>query len=187
MDINARNAHDHLALGRGWANASSTPFRLYKHFAHEGGAATPFFLHWPAGIKPRREWYQDSAQLIDLMPTILDLAGGRYPTKMHGNPIPTVDGISLRPAFNFQPLGRKKPLFIEHENHAFVREGDWKLVGERVSPAGGLNRERWELYNLREDRSELNNLAAVEKARVARMSQAWERWAARAGVFPKKK
>ena len=186
-DIEARNASEHLALGRAWANASSTPFRLYKHFAHEGGAATPFFLHWPARIKPHEGWYQDAAQLIDLMPTILDLAGAPYPTELHGNQIPALEGISLRPAFDHKSLARQNPLFIEHENHAFVRDGDWKLVGQRVSPASGLDQTRWELYNLDEDRSELNNLMASQKERAARMSWQWETWAKRVGVFPKKK
>lgn len=186
-DIKARNESDHLALGRAWANASSTPFRLYKHFAHEGGAATPFFIHWPAGIKPQKDWYSEPAQLIDLMPTILDLAGARYPSEFHGHDLPALDGVSLRPAFGHESLKRKNPLFIEHEDHAFVLDGSWKLVGQRVSPASGLDRTKWELYNLEEDRSELQDLRDVEKDRAEGMSRQWEAWATRVGVFPKKK
>lgn len=185
MDIKARNASGALALGRGWANAGSTPFRLYKHFAHEGGAATPFIAHWPAKIKPRKDWYENPAQLIDLMPTILDLAKAKYPNEYHGNKIPALDGISLRPSFDGKALNRKQPIFIEHEDHAFIRDGDWKLVGKGVSPKGGVDRSKWELYNLRRDRSELNNLTSAEPERFKRMSAQWDTWAKRVGVFPK--
>ncbi|MFP6864961.1 MAG: arylsulfatase [Roseibacillus sp.] len=187
LDIKKRNESGNLAVGTAWANASSTPFRLYKHYAHEGGAATPFFAHWPAGIKPSNEWYEDPAQLIDLMPTILDVAGAAYPGEFNGHKIPAHDGISLRPAFSFEGLNRRNPLFVEHENNAFVRDGNWKLVGRKVSPKGGLDKSKWELYNLKEDRTELNNLATTEANRAKKMSRQWEAWAKRVGVFPKEK
>jgi arylsulfatase len=41
------------SYGTAWANLSNTPFRLYKHWVHEGGIATPFIVHWPRGIKER--------------------------------------------------------------------------------------------------------------------------------------
>ncbi|MFP6857129.1 MAG: arylsulfatase [Roseibacillus sp.] len=187
LDIKKRNESGSLAVGTAWANASSTPFRLYKHYAHEGGAATPFFAHWPAGIKPSNEWYEDPAQLIDLMPTILDVADAAYPGEFNGHKIPAHDGVSLRPAFNFEGLNRRNPLFVEHENNAFVRDGNWKLVGRKVSPKGGLDKSKWELYNLKEDRTELNNLATTEADRAKKMSRQWEAWAKRVGVFPKGK
>ena len=115
-DIEKRNAQASNAYGRAWANASSTPFRLYKHFAHEGGAATPFFMHWPKRIKPREDWYTAPAQLFDIMPTLLELAGAPYPEDM-----PKLEGISLSPAFDGKPLERSKPIFIEHENNRSPR------------------------------------------------------------------
>ena len=179
-DIEARNNSSNCSYGEAWANASSTPFRLYKHFAHEGGSATPFFMHWPAAIKPQAEWFADSAQLIDVMPTILDITGARYPDKL-----PTLDGISLRPAFSGEPLKRDAPIFIEHENNAFVLSDSWKLVGRGVSPAGGVKPEKWELYDLNTDRIESRNLAKTQPERVANFAKLWDAWAARAGVFPK--
>lgn len=185
LDIEKRNESGGIAVGHGWANASSTPFRLYKHYAHEGGTATPFFLHWPARIKPLSRWYSEPCQLIDLMPTILDVAGAGYPSEFHGNAIPPLDGLSLRPAFDHESLARPSPLFVEHEDNAFVRDGSWKLVGRAVSPAKGLQRDRWELYNLAEDRSELHNLADSMPQRVKEMSSQWENWAKRVAVYPK--
>ncbi|MES2437532.1 MAG: arylsulfatase [Verrucomicrobiota bacterium] len=179
-DITKRNSVWNISYGTAWANLSATPFRLYKHFAHEGGAATPFFAHWPAGIKKRDGWFQQPGQIIDIMPTLLDVSGAHYPD---GKPV--LPGISLKPAFDGGTLNRTKPLFMEHETNAFLRDGDWKLVGRNVAPKDGLKPDRWQLYNLAEDRTELKNLAKQMPEKVAVLSTRWSRWAAEAKVYPK--
>jgi arylsulfatase A-like enzyme len=184
-DVEKRNQESANSYGEAWANASNTPFRLYKHFVHEGGASTPFIMHWPARIVPRKAWYSDPAQLIDLMPTILDVAGARYPARFHGNDIPAFDGVSLRPAFSGMTLARKNPIFVEHENNAFVRDGDWKLVGRGVSGGQEANRSKWELYNIKVDRTEMKNLVDAHPERVEDLATQWDAWAKRAKVYPK--
>ncbi|MBG87044.1 MAG: arylsulfatase [Verrucomicrobiales bacterium] len=183
-DIEKRNNYSGNSYGEAWSNAGNTPFRLYKHFVHEGGASTPFFMHWPAKIKARRDWYREPGQLIDLMPTIIDVAGAKYPRQFHGNDIPALDGISMRPAFSANPLGRKEPIFVEHENNAFIRDGDWKLVGKGVSAQTGVDRSKWELYNIRTDRTETRDLRAKHPERAKRMADQWDAWARRANVYP---
>ncbi|MDA7916385.1 sulfatase-like hydrolase/transferase [Verrucomicrobia bacterium] len=184
-DIEKRNLESGNSYGEAWANASNTPFRLYKHFAHEGGTATPFFMHWPAKIEPRKDWFRKQAQLIDVMPTLLDVAGATHPKRFNDNQIYPLDGISLRPAFNGNALKRSEPIFVEHEDNAFVRDGDWKLVGRKVSPAGGVVPAKWELYNIAKDRTETSDLAPTEPERVKKMASQWNAWAKRAKVFPK--
>ena len=184
-DVERRNQQSANSYGEAWANASNTPFRLYKHFAHEGGTATPFFMHWPAKIEPRTDWYTEPAQLIDLMPTILDVTGGSYPERLYGNELPTLDGVSLRPAFSGEPLKRAEPIFVEHENHAFVRAGGWKLVGRDVSPRGGVDASRWELYDMGLDRTETRDLAAANPSMVKELAGKWMAWSERVGVYPK--
>ena len=184
-DIDKRNQESGNSYGEAWANAGNTPFRLYKHYVHEGGAATPFFMHWPAKISSKSNWYNSPAQLIDLMPTILDVAAAEYPEQAHGNIIPTLDGISLRPAFEALPLNRQQPIFIEHENNASIREGDWKLVGKGVAASKGVDASKWELYNITEDRIESNDLASSQPERVKTMAAKWDAWAQRAKVYPK--
>ena len=184
-DLEKRNLQSANSYGEAWANAGSTPFRLYKHFAHEGGTATPFFMHWPAGIEAREDWFTEPAQLIDIMPTILDVAGADYPAKMHGNELPALDGVSLRPAFGGSSLERGAPIFIEHENNAFVRDGDWKLVGRGVSADDGVKPEKWELYHMATDRTETTDLAATRPEKVQELAARWNTWAERAAVYPK--
>ena len=185
-DVKKRNQQSSNSYGEAWANASNTPFRLYKHFVHEGGSATPFFIHWPAKIKAQKDWYGAPAQLIDVVPTILDVAGAEYPEEMHGNKIPELDGNSMRPAFDGEELNRSQPIFVEHENNAFVRDGDWKLVGRGVSAEGGVIPSKWELYNMADDRTETKNLAEDIPEKLKKLAVQWDNWAKRAKVYPKR-
>lgn len=184
-DIEERNQYSSNSYGEAWSNASNTPFRLYKHFVHEGGAATPFFIHWPARIAPRKDWYRTPGQLIDIVPTIYDVAGAKYPKTAHGNDIPALDGISLRLAFDGQALKRTQPIFVEHENNAFVRDGNMKLVGRGVSAKRGVDPSKWELYDIAKDRTEVNNLATAQPEKVKELAGKWNTWAKRAHVYPK--
>jgi len=186
-DIDKRNLETNNNYGAAWANLSSTPFRLYKHFTHEGGSATPFFMHWPSGIKSQKDWYRSPAQIIDLFPTLLEVCGVDYPKSFHGNSLPSLRGISLTPSFSGKPLERSKPMFSEHENNAFMIEGRWKLVGKGVSSPKGPEIEKWELYDLKQDRTELNDLALTKKDRIKSMSKAWHAWSLRDKVYPKPK
>lgn len=173
------------SYGKAWANASSTPYRLYKHFAHEGGTNTPFIAHWPARIKPGRDWFREPAQIIDIMPTVVAVSGAAYPVEFNGHKITPIDGIPLTTAFDGNPLARKQPIFIEHEGNASVRDGEWKLVGRNVTPPRGLRKDRWQLYQMNDDGTELHDLAGEKPEKVAELSAKWEQWAKRAGVYPK--
>ena len=131
------------SYGKAWANVSNTPYRLFKHFAHQGGTNTPFIAHWPQRIEKGRDWFREPAQLIDIMATLVDVTGARYPSEFGGQKILPLDGVSLVPAFEGNSLNRQQPLFIEHENNAFVRNNEWKLVGRGVSPPAGLKQQQW--------------------------------------------
>ena len=171
-------ADTYVAYGRGWANASNTPFREYKHWTHEGGISTPLIAHWPAGIRADRAGTleRQPGHLVDLMATCVDLAGATYPTEVAGRAIKPREGVSLRPAFDGEPLARAQPLFWEHEGNRAVREGDWKLVAKEDAP--------WELYHIADDRIESRDLAASEPSRAKDLAAKWDAYAARADVLP---
>jgi arylsulfatase len=157
---------------------SDTPFREYKHWVHEGGISTPLIAHWPRGIDASRrgEFERQPGHLIDIMATCVDLAGAKYPTNFHGNAIKPMEGTSLAPAFHGKPLARTQPIFWEHEGNRAVRDGEWKLVAKENKP--------WELYNMKADRTEQNDLASSEPSRVQKMAAQWDAYAARANVLP---
>ena len=164
------------SYGTAWANLSNTPFRLYKHWIHEGGIATPLIVHWPAGIAERGGIRHTPSYLPDIMATLLEVTGTDYPAERNGRPVPPLEGRSFAPAFGAD-VPRPGPMFWEHEGNAAVRIGRWKLVRRYPGP--------WELYDLEADRTELHDLAAREPARVADMAAQYEAWAKRCGVLPR--
>ena len=185
-DKKKRNARfGAISYGKAWANVSSTPYRLYKHFTHEGGSCTPFIMHWPKRISSNEVWYRDPAQIFDIFPTLLDVAGAKYPKRYHGRKIPPLEGITLTPSFELRSLRRTEPIYIEHENNAFVRDGKWKLVGRNVAQRKGVNDKKWELYDMQKDGTELHNLFESRPDVAQNLVARWKDWAHRIGVYPK--
>ena len=152
--------------GRGWANLSNSPFRMYKRYTHEGGVATPLIVHWPAGVKAKGTLRHAPSHLIDIAPTCLAAAG----LKGKG-----IEGESLLPVFA-QDQKKERTLFWEHEGNRAVRKGDYKLVAMHNTP--------WELYDMSKDRSELKDLASAMPKKTAELRSAWEAWAKRVGAMP---
>src|SRR5262245_14491904 len=134
------------SYGSGWANAGATPFRLYKHYCHEGGIRTPLIVHWPGGIAARGEFRDQVGHIIDVMATYVDVCGATYPAKVGETAITPMEGKSLRPAFAGRPLDRPF-LAWEHERNRAIRVADWKLVARAKA--------EWELYDLAGDPVEL--------------------------------
>lgn len=162
------------SYGKAWANLSNTPFRLYKHFIHEGGIATPLIVHWPRGIADRGAVRHTPGYLPDIMATLLEVSQTDYPSSWQGNPVAPLEGHSLAGAFTAE-LASRPPMFWEHEGNSAVRIGSWKLV--RRHPGD------WELYDLDADRTELRDLAAQEPQRVRDMAAQYDAWAKRCGVL----
>jgi arylsulfatase A-like enzyme len=163
------------SYGVPWANVSNTPFRLYKHWVHEGGISTPCLMRWPEGIRKRGQLTQQVGHLIDIVPTCLAAARLRYPKEYKGQALLPLEGASLLPALEGQPIERG-PIFWEHEGNRAVRDGKWKLV----SKAPG----KWELFDMEADRTEMNDLAAANPAEVERLSALYDQWAAQCNVLP---
>ncbi len=177
-------ADTYIAYGRNWANVSNTPFREYKHWVHEGGIATPLIVHWPAGFEAKGKLRREPSHLIDIMATCVDVAGANYPDSRGGNKITPMEGQSLSPVFAGKSL-KERPLFWEHEGNAALRLGRWKLVCKKgVGKGDTVRPDRWELYDMEKDRSELNNLADNKPEKVKEMLKMWKDWARRAHVFP---
>ncbi len=160
------------SIGQNWANATNTPLRFWKVTSHEGGINTPMIAHWPRGISKEMEgkFYREPCHLIDLLPTWMELAGdsAQMPGESKESAIPEFDGISITPSFAGKPLSRTAPLFFAYGSGKAIRDGDWKLVRRSNSP--------WELHNLKEGRSEGNDLASRHPEKVQIMEQAWLDW-----------
>ena len=165
-------------IGPVWANVANTPFRYWKARVYEGGITSPFIVHWPAGIKEQGVVKSQAAHIIDIMPTLLELSGATYPEEFNGNTIDPYMGESMVSAFtNTEEAPINETLFWEHFGAAALRQGDWKLV----KLDGNAD---WELYNLKEDRTEMNNLAAKYPERLKAMQEEWNTMAKATDVFP---
>jgi len=158
-----------------WANASNTPFRLYKHWVHEGGIATPMVAYWPKVIAGTGANHAP-IHVVDLMATCLDVAGVPYPEEHDGHEIQPLEGESFYRALRGEAWERERPILWEHEGNRAVRDGRWKLVCKYPGD--------WELYDMIEDRTELHNLATSNVPQVDKMKVTYAEWAARCGVLP---
>lgn len=169
------------AYGGGWANVSNTPFRGYKHDGLEGGISTPFIFHWPKGLPDghQNSIVNDVAHLIDVMPTFLDAAGVDYPTEFHGEKVKPKEGVSLLPAMRGAQLLRWNPLGFEHHGNLALRDGRWKIVSQyqRNKP------RNWELFDMKLDRTEQNNLAQKMPEKLNEMVGKYQTWANKVGAI----
>ena len=160
-------------LGMNWATLNNTPFRRYKHFTHEGGVATPLIAHWPKGISSTLSgrFVNQPGHLVDVMPTVLQVTGAKYPAMRNGSKIIPLDGASFAPAFQGKGWTRREPIYYFHEGNRGLRQGKWKLVMKYKG--------EWELYDMDADRTELHNLASTRPEMVKKMAAQWDAWAAR--------
>ncbi len=170
--------------GAGWANLSNTPFRRFKAMLHEGGITAPFIAHWPAGLKARPGSITATpAYLTDVMPTVLELSGAKYPASVAGKPLFPLEGQSLVPIFQTGTRPAREWFFWEQYDNRAVRRGNWKAV----APADKEGRTSgWELYDLARDRAELHDLATRHPQILAELTAAWDKWALTHQVLPKK-
>ena len=174
----------YMSYGQSWANASNTPFRFFKKWLHEGGIATPLIIRWPASIVKERQGQivNQVGHLIDMMPTLCEISGAKYPKQFSGKKILPLQGQSLVPEIKMGQTVPHKPLYWSLNGHKAILLDDYKL--EAVA-----NEAPWELYNIKNDRSELTDLADTNPGKVKMMSDLWKKWADKVGVFkglPKK-
>jgi arylsulfatase len=164
------------SCGVPWANVSNTPFRLYKHWVHEGGIATPLIVHWPAEVKTGGELRRRPGQLPDVMATCVDVSGAKYPKEHDGREVLPLEGHSLMPIVKGDRPNGREALYWEHEGNCAVRRGKWKLVKRHPGD--------WELYDMEADRTETVDLAGERPDLVDDLAKMYVAWAGPRNVVP---
>ncbi|MEQ1892000.1 MAG: arylsulfatase [Planctomycetota bacterium] len=168
----------------GWAWAGSTPYRSTKLVgAHFGGTRQPMAIAWPKGIKPEATPRAQFHHVIDIVPTIYELTGITLPSMVNGVPQDSMDGISMTYTFA-DPVakGRRATQFFDIMASRGIYHDGWfaSAMGPREPWVGGIpkgarewspEKDTWELYNLEEDWSQANDLAAQMPEKVAEMQQ----------------
>jgi arylsulfatase A-like enzyme len=161
------SAATYLCLGPGFSSAANTPHRRHKTWVHEGGISTPLIAFWPAGIAAHGELRHSPGHVVDIVPTILELAGVTKPTDWKGQPIPPAPGKSLVAALKTDVTIERPSLWWLHEENKAIRVGNMKLVAAKG--------DAWELYDLKTDRAEQNNLAAKIPEKVKELADLWQK------------
>jgi arylsulfatase len=160
------SARTFLCLEPPWANLANAPLRKSKIFTHEGGISTPLIVHWPAGVPAHGELRHTPGHFVDVVPTLLELAGAAAPPTWNGAQRPPMPGRSLVRAFGNDVTIERDFLFFKHEANRALRVGDWKIV---ASGPGAL----WELYDLAKDRCEMRDLAVRRPEKVQELAAQW--------------
>lgn len=158
-----------------WANVSNAPFRLFKHFVHEGGISTPLIAHWPIGFA-RTGTHHAACHVVDILPTILEVTGSRPITETPDCGLQPLEGESFLRLLQGAAWQREQSICFEHEGNAALRFGQFKLVR--------LHDQDWEFYDMEADRTELHDLRHADPKRAKKMIEEYQHWALRIGVQP---
>ncbi|AKF08656.1 Arylsulfatase [Sandaracinus amylolyticus] len=174
----------------GWAWAFNTPYKMFKRYSFEGGTADPFMIAWPKGLDPKtygghvRDQY---CHAVDVVPTILDLAGIEPPSVIKGATQSALDGVSLVPALRDAKITspRTTQMYSMLGTRALYHDG-WKAVAKHgaISGKGNFHADEWELYHVASDRSESTNLAAEHPERLRALVSLWFAEAGRNDALP---
>jgi arylsulfatase A-like enzyme len=164
-----------------WANVSNTPFQWFKQYTHEGANATPLIVWYPKKIKAGQTSRQ-VGHVVDIMPTLCDLAGTTYPKKFNGKKAIPLEGISLLPVLEGKVRERSRTLCWEHVGNRAVRKGNWKIVS-RFDSERTRQPLPWELYNLAEDRTETTNVIDKYPEVGVSLEAEYRNWATRTGTI----
>lgn len=165
------SARTFLGLGPGWASCSNAPLRLHKSWVNEGGIAAPLIVRWPGGIHDHNQLRHDPCHFVDILPTIVDLAGGKTADSAPAG-APPVAGSSLALAFQKDGGAPHDFIYFNHNFNRALRVGNWKAISTGQGNPRTFWRD-WELFDMGKDRSELVNLAASRQDLVNKMTARW--------------
>lgn len=163
-----------LAYEAKWANLSDVPFRYFKHWMHEGGISTPLLIRYPEKIAAGSR-SDVPVHIIDIAPTCMDLCGAVYPVRENPDLKP-LDGVSLCPVFEHPQQSVHDILMFEHLGFRALRKGDYKIVSTYPE-------EKWELYDISKDRTELHDLSAEKPDKLSEMIELYKVEAEKAEVL----
>ena len=161
------SAATYLSIGPGFSSAANTPHRRHKTWVHEGGISTPLIASWPAGISAHGELRHSPGHVVDIAPTILELAGVTKPAEWKGQPIPPAPGKSLVAALKADVTIERPSLWWLHEENKAIRVGDYKLVAAKG--------DAWALYDLSTDRAEQFDLSAKMPEKAKELADLWQK------------
>ena len=181
-DIGGPDSHTNFP--HGWAMASNTPLRRYKQNTHGGGIRDPFVMSWPKRVAAKGDLRHQFVHASDLVPTLLDMIGIDSPKEIAGCPQMPIEGESFaRSITDAAALSKASPQYFEMFGHRGLWHGGWKAVAYHP-PGTPFENDKWELFHLDKDFSEVDDLAAREPERLAELIKIWWSEAEKHNVLP---
>ena len=166
---------------RPWAMAGVTPFRRYKVWPYLGGVRTPLIISWPRAIRDRGAIRGQYVDMVDLAPTITDVAGAGFPTAIDGRQEIPVAGKSIRQTFISATAPTRTVQYFELRGNRAITSGKWRAVA--IHEVGGdFAKDRWELFDTSADFSESTDLAARYPEKLEELKALWWQEARRHGT-----
>ncbi|MBP9127748.1 MAG: arylsulfatase [Elusimicrobia bacterium] len=162
----------YVGYGPMWAQVSMTPFSQYKGYMGEGGIRNALIVSGPVVKREKGSINNGVMSVVDIMPTLLEVAGASYPKAVNGKEIPPLIGKSwmkLLEGKEESPRSSQDYLAWEIFGNRAIRQGDWKLRWQ-YKPYGT---EEWELFNVAKDVAERHDLASQEPGRVKALVSLW--------------
>jgi arylsulfatase A-like enzyme len=181
-DIGGPDSHSNFP--HGWAMASNTPLRRYKQNTHGGGIRDPFVISWPKRVPAKGELRHQFVHASDLVPTLLELVGLESPGEIAGCPQMPIEGESFaRSIKDASAPSKNSPQYFEMFGHRGIWHRGWKAVAFHP-PGTPFENDKWELFHLDRDFSEVRDLAAKEPQRLADLIKLWWSEAEKHNVLP---
>jgi len=173
-ELGSPTSYNHYNTG--WAWAFDTPFPYWKRFAgYEGGVADPLIVSWPMGIAAHGEVRHQYVHAVDIVPTLYELLAIEPPGVLKGYTQSPIEGESFAASFTEpQAPGRETQFYSMLGMRALYHQG-WLATALHppISGWGGFDRDRWELYDLRADRSQIHDLSAEHPDRLEHLKGLW--------------
>lgn len=185
-ELGGPNTYNHMPTG--WAAAFSGPLKMFKRYSYAGGVTAPLVISWPNGIKAKGEVRHQYHHSVDIVPTILELAGIEMPDVYAGVEQTPLSGVSMAYTFDAKPNDptRKDVQYYAMLGTRGIWQDGWKAVTKRpaLSGRGNFEKDEWELYHVDEDRSEAHNLAAKHPDKLKQLIALWFEEAEKNNVLP---
>jgi arylsulfatase A-like enzyme len=188
-DWGSPNTFPHFAIG--WAHAGNTPFQWTKQIAsHFGGTRNGMVVHWPEGIKAKGEVRSQFTHATDIAPTVMEAAGLPFPKSVNGTEQTPFSGTSF--VFSFddaKAADRHTTQYFEMFGNRGIYDNGWVACTRHSIPwiltvNPPLKDDVWELYNVDEDFTQANNLAAKNPEKLKELQELFKKEAAKNHVFP---
>ncbi len=173
-ELGGPKTYNHYPIG--WATAFNTPFKLWKRHSYNGAICDPMIVHWPKGMSARGENRDQYTHCSDVVPTIYECLGIEPPAEVKGYTQWPLEGTSFRTSFDDANAPSKETQYYMMLGTRGIYHKGWKANTVHASAPSDWSHfveDKWELFNVDQDRSECHDLAEEHPAKLEELKGLW--------------